>query len=144
MRIQTNSSNFGQSSISAAFSLLEVMIAIAIFFTSVFVILELTSQHLRTARILQTLDVDRTSLPSLLSMTNYLEMGPLPIDIKIQYEDAHPGVTVDGFVEEVATNGLFRVDYSIHWMSENSMRQSRNSILLWRPNMGLSRGALPR
>jgi hypothetical protein len=120
------------------------MIAIAIFFTSVFVILELTSQHLRTARILQTLDVDRTSLPSLLSMTNFLEIGPLPIDVKIAYEDAHPGVTVDGFIDEVATNGLFRVDYSIHWMSENSMRQSRNSILLWRPNMGARRGVLPR
>ena len=123
---------------------MEVMIAIAIFFTSVFAILELTSQHLRTARILQTLDVDRTSLPSLLSMTNYLEMGPLPIDVKIQYEDAHPGVTVDGFIDEVATNGLFKVDYSIHWMSENSMRNSRNSILLWRPNSGISRGGLPR
>ena len=130
--------------IPEAFSLLEVMIAIAIFFTSVFVILELTSQHLRTARILQTLDVDRTSLPSLLSMTNFLEIGPLPIDVKIAYEDAHPGVTVDGFIDEVATNGLFRVDYSIHWMSENSMRQSRNSILLWRPNMGVQRGVLPR
>jgi hypothetical protein len=144
MRIQIGTSKSSKASIRGAFSLLEVMIAIAIFFTSVFVILELTSQHLRTARILQTLDVDRTSLPSLLSMTNYLEMGPLPIEVKIQYEDAHPGVTVNGFVEEVATNGLFRVDYSIHWMSENSMRQSRNSILLWRPNMGGARGALPR
>ena len=144
MRIQTRPSKHCQASIRGAFSLLEVMIAIAIFFTSVFAILELTSQHLRTARILQTLDVDRTSLPSLLSMTNYLEMGPLPIDVKIQYEDAHPGVTVDGFIVEVATNGLFRVDYSIHWMSENSMRNSRNSILLWRPNSGISRGRLPR
>jgi len=144
MRMRLIPSQHGQRSIRAAFSLLEVMIAIAIFFTSVFVILELTSQHLRTARILQTLDVDRTSLPSLLSSTNFLEMGPLPIDIKIAYEDAHPGVTVDGFVEEVATNGLFRVDYSIHWMSENTIRQTRNSILLWRPNMGVSRGALPR
>lgn len=131
-------------SLRGAFSLLEVMIAIAIFFTSVFAILELTSQHLRTARILQTLDVDRTSLPSLLSMTNFLEIGPLPIDVKIAYEDAHPGVTVDGFIDEAATNGLFRVDYTIHWMSENSMRQSRNSILLWRPDMGVRRGVLPR
>lgn len=144
MRIHTGTSKYRQASIMWAFSLLEVMIAIAIFFTSVFVILELTSQHLRTARILQTLDVDRTSLPSLLSITNYLEMGPLPIDVKIQYEDAHPGVTINGFIEEIATNGLFRIDYSIHWMSENSMRQSRNSILLWRPNMAGTRGPLSR
>ena len=144
MKITLSNKTNGSYSITKAFSLLEVMIAIAIFFTSVFVILELTSQHLRTARILQTLDVDRTSLPSLLSMTNFLEIGPLPIDVKIAYEDAHPGVTVDGFIDEVATNGLFRVDYNIHWLSENSMRQSRNSILLWRPNMGPRRGVLPR
>lgn len=144
MKITLSNKQNSSGSIREAFSLLEVMIAIAIFFTSVFVILELTSQHLRTARILQTLDVDRTSLPSLLSMTNFLEIGPLPIDVKIAYEDAHPGVTVQGFIDEVATNGLFRVDYSIHWMSENSMRQSRNSILLWRPNMGVQRGVLPR
>lgn len=144
MKITLSNKKNTSPSIREAFSLLEVMIAIAIFFTSVFAILELTSQHLRTARILQTLDVDRTSLPSLLSMTNFLEIGPLPIDVKIAYEDAHPGVTVDGFIDEVATNGLFRVDYSIHWMSENSMRQSRNSILLWRPNMGVQRGVLPR
>jgi len=126
------------------FSLLEVMIAIGIFFTSVFLILELTSQHLRTARIMQTMDVDRSSLPALLSMTNFLEIGPLPIDIKMAYEDSHPGVTVDGKIEEAATNGLFRVDYTIHWLAENNMRKTRNSILLWRPNMANNRSNLPR
>ena len=126
------------------FSLLEVMIAIGIFFTSVFLILELTSQHLRTARIMQTMDVDRSSLPALLSMTNFLEIGPLPIDIKMAYEDSHPGVTVDGMIEEAATNGLFRVDYTIHWLAENNMRKTRNSILLWRPNMANNRSNLPR
>ena len=126
------------------FSLLEVMIAIGIFFTSVFLILELTSQHLRTARIMQTMDVDRSSLPALLSMTNFLEIGPLPIDIKMAYEDSHPGVTVDGMIEEAATNGLFRIDYTIHWLAENNMRKTRNSILLWRPNMANNRSNLPR
>ena len=126
------------------FSLLEVMIAIGIFFTSVFLILELTSQHLRTARIMQTMDVDRSSLPALLSMTNFLEIGPLPIDIKMAYEDSHPGVTVDGMIEEAATNGLFRVDYTSHWLAENNMRKTRNSILLWRPNMANNRSNLPR
>ena len=126
------------------FSLLEVMIAIGIFFTSVFLILELTSQHLRTARIMQTMDVDRSSLPALLSMTNFLEIGPLPIDIKMAYEDSHPGVTVDGMIEEAATNGLFRIDYTIHWLAENNMRKTRNSILLWRPNMANNRSNLSR
>ena len=82
MRIPTGTSRYRQTSIRWAFSLLEVMIAIAIFFTSVFVILELTSQHLRTARILQTLDVDRTSLPSLLSITNYWKWARCPLTLK--------------------------------------------------------------
>ena len=70
-----------------AFSMLEVMIAIGIFFTSVFVILQLTSQQLRMARSLQTLDVDTGTLPSLIVMTNSLEEGPLPMEIKAAFED---------------------------------------------------------
>ena len=124
------------------FSLLEVMIAIGIFFTSVFLILELTSQHLRTARIMQTMDVDR-SLPALLSMTNFLEIGPLPIDIKMAYEDSHPGVTVDGMIEEAANNGLFRVDYTIHWLAENNMQDAQQHFAV-ALNMANNRSNLPR
>ena len=90
-----------------AFSMLEVMIAIGIFFTSVFVILQLTSQQLRMARSLQTLDVDTGTLPSLIVMTNALEEGPLPMEIKVAFEDTNPGFSCDGMVHEYATNGLF-------------------------------------
>ena len=116
-----------------AFSMLEVMIAIGIFFTSVFFILQLTSQQLRIARSLQTLDVDTGTLPSLIVMTNALEEGPLPMDIKAAFEDTNPGFSCDGMVFEVATNGLFQVDYAIYWQHEGRMKQAKNSILMWRP-----------
>ncbi len=119
-----------------AFSMLEVMIAIGIFFTSVFVILQLTSQQLRIARSLQTLDVDTGTLPSLIVMTNYLEEGPLPMEIKAAFEDTNPGYSCDGMVTEYATNGLFQVDYVIFWQQEGRIKEARNSILMWRPGSG--------
>lgn len=116
-----------------AFSLLEVMIAIGIFFTAIFIILQVTTQQLRTARMLQTLDVDTGSLPSLIVMTNVLEEGPLPLEITSTFEAMHPEFTCDGWVFEYATNGLFRVDYAIYWQQEGLDKEAKNSILLWRP-----------
>ena len=118
---------------SLAFSLLEVMIAAGIFFVSIFVILRLTTQNLRAARTLQNLNVDTGTLPSLIVMTNRLEEGPLPLDIKEAFESANPGFSCDGMVTEYTTNGLFQVDYAIYWQHEGRAKESRNSILLWRP-----------
>lgn len=117
-----------------AFSLLEVMIAIGIFFSAVFVILQVTSQQLRIARSIQTLDVDTSSLPSLIVMTNLLEEGPLPMEIKVVFEESNPGYTCDGMIYEFATNGLYKVDYAIYWERSGRIQEARNSMLMWRPN----------
>ena len=117
-----------------AFSLLEVMIAIGIFFSAVFVILQVTSQQLRIARSIQTLDVDTSSLPSLIVMTNLLEAGRLPQEIKAVFEESHPGYTCDGMIYEFATNGLYKVDYAIYWERGGRIQEARNSMLMWRPN----------
>lgn len=118
---------------SLAFSLLEVMIAVGIFFVSIFAILRLTTQNLRAARILQNLNVDTGTLPSLIVMTNRLEEGPLPLDIKEAFESAHPGFSCDGVVTAYTTNGLFQVDYAIYWQHDGRAKEARNSMLLWRP-----------
>ena len=88
------------------------------------------------ARSLQTLDVDTGTLPSLIVMTNALEEGPLPMEIKVAFEDTNPGFSCDGMVHEYATNGLFQVDYVIYWQQEGRVNQARNSILMWRPTSG--------
>ncbi len=128
--------NPGATQRDFAFSMLEVMIAMGIFFSAVFFILQLTSQQLRLARTLQTLDVDTGTLPSLIVMTNALEEGPLPMEIRAAFEDTNPGFSCDGMVSEFATNGLFRVDYVIQWRQEGRYKEARNSILLWRPGSG--------
>lgn len=118
---------------SLAFSLLEVMIAVGIFFVSIFAILRLTTQNLRAARTLQNLNVDTGTLPSLIVMTNRLEEGSLPLDIKEAFESANPGFACDGVVTAYTTNGLFQVDYAIYWQHDGRAKEARNSMLLWRP-----------
>src|SRR5258708_6047325 len=58
-----------------AFSLLEVMIAIAVFFVGVFAILALVSQSLDNARRLQRPTIDAGLLAAQLSLTNKLVEG---------------------------------------------------------------------
>ena len=59
----------------AGFTLLEVVIAIAIFFIAIFAILDLTSRCLRSARSLQHSTVTASSLAAELSLTNKLTEG---------------------------------------------------------------------
>ena len=122
----------------AAFSLLEVMIAMGIFFVAIFAILELTSQNLRNARRLQKHHVDITTLAAQLSLTNRLEEGFESGD----FGDIAPGVLWSQTVTEVSSNGLFRVDFTLHEPTQNPsspLLERHLSILLYRP---LSAGGL--
>lgn len=113
-----------------AFTLIEVMIAIAIFFIAVFSILELTSRCLRHARALQQVNVDIGSLASEISLTNRLEEGVTSGD----FGDLHNAYTWTREVRQVASNGLFQVDFTVFWLNEKRPVESRMSILLYRPD----------
>jgi len=127
---------------SSAFSLLEVMIALAIFFMCVFSILGLLSRSLRQARELRPIEVDARTAIALLSLTNQLEEGPLPPEIVAQYELANPGATIAGEIYEVATNGLFRVDFTVGYAGGNKKAVTADSsILLFRRPVRGSLGA---
>ena len=118
-----------------AFSLLEVMIAMGIFFVAIFGILELTSQNLAAARLLQRNEVDISVLAAQLSLTNRLEEGFDSGD----FGDAFPGVLWSRTITEVSSNGFFRVDFTVHEPTHNrkSPLQERHlSILLYRPLSG--------
>jgi Tfp pilus assembly protein PilV len=93
-----------------AFTLLEVMIAVAIFFACVFGILALVSQSLKGARSLRPITMDARSAIALLSLTNRLEEGPIPIEVIEAFQKENPGLTLNGEITEFETNGLFRVD----------------------------------
>lgn len=94
-----------------AFSLLEVMIAVGLFFMVAFAVLALVSQNLRTARALQFTRSPIGSLASqtLLIATNGLEEGIETGD----FEGLFPEHRWEREVREFETNGLMEVHLSV-------------------------------
>lgn len=120
--------------LQAAFSLLEVMIALGIFFMCVFSILGLVSRSLQQARALKPIELDAKAAIAMLILTNRLEEGPLPPEFVMQFEATHPNATIAGEIYEVATNGLFRADFTVGTVAGNKRAAtSDSSILLFRP-----------
>ena len=115
---------------SHAFTLLEVMIAVAVFFIAVFAILDLTSRCLRSARALQAPRVDASSLAAELSLTNRLVEGVESGD----FGDLYRGYTWSRETRLEATNGLYRVDFSVFSPSGKSRLETTMSLLLFRPD----------
>ena len=112
------------------------MIAVAIFFMCIFGILAMVSRSLRAARSLQPLQVDARAAIAFLSLTNRLEEGSLPPEVIMAFEKENPGYTVGGQIYEVATNGLFRIDFTVGGASGGEQKMavtSDSSILLFRP-----------
>jgi len=117
-----------------AFSLLEVMIAIGIFFMAVFAILGLVSSALANARHLKRPMVDAGVLASELSLTNQLIEGLASGDLSEFLGKAYQGYTWTYAVSEVQSNKLFQVDFIVQ--DNNSYSKpvvSKMSILLFRP-----------
>lgn len=93
----------------AAFTLIEVMLAMAMFFAAVFAILALVSSSLRNARALQLQRVDASALAAFLTVSNRLEEGMVSGD----FGDLFPDEQFDFEVIPI-TNGLVRVDLVVH------------------------------
>jgi len=111
-----------------AFSLMEVMIAIGIFFMCIFVILSLVSSSLRNARMLERPMVDAAMLASELSLTNKLVEGSQSGD----FGKLYPGYTWTADINEVLTNRLFQVDYAVQRSDTREVVQ-KMSVLFFRP-----------
>ncbi len=109
------------------FTLLEVMIAVAIFFMATFAILDLTTQSIKAARSLSQNSPTGGMLAAELSMTNKLEEG---LDMG-DFGRAYPRYSWERQIVSVATNGLFRVDFVVYL---NRKPDSKMSILLYRPD----------
>jgi len=111
-----------------AFSLLEVMIAIGIFFMTTFMILALVSSALGNARRLQRPMVDAAMIASELSLTNQLVEEVQSGD----FGKAYPGYHWTATVAEEQTNKLFRVDYEVKRDGDREVMQ-KMSVLFFRP-----------
>jgi Tfp pilus assembly protein PilV len=116
-----------------AFSLLEVMIASAIFFMAVFAILGLVSSSLNNLRRLQRPLVDASALASELSLTNKLTEGTDSGNLGDLLGKDYNNYTWTSDIQEVQTNKLFQVDFEVRNIGGDRATVSQISLLLFRP-----------
>ena len=116
-----------------AFSLLEVMIASAIFFLATFAILGLVSTSLGNARRLQRPCVDASALLSQLSLTNQLVEGIYSGNLGDLLGKAYQDYRWTGEIIEVGSNRLFQADFIIQSAYGGKDVLSRTTTLFYRP-----------
>jgi len=112
-----------------AFTLLEVMFALAIFFTATFAILSLVSTTLHNARALQVIEPDLGEVAAKIALTNSLA----DVTDSGNFGDAYKGYTWAYEVYPVASNNLWEADITISHMVGRNDVQAHSSILLYRP-----------
>ncbi len=127
-------SGIDQQALIRAFTLLEVMIALAIFFMAIFAILGSVSRSLGAARSLQQKFPDISALVADLMLTNKLEEGTGGGD----FGELYPGYSWTGYTNQIATNGLFQIDFVIRSLRGSQAVEWTNSIYLWRPDSKVS------
>jgi hypothetical protein len=117
-----------------AFSLMEVMIALVIFFSCVFTILELVSGTLRNARALQQNEPDLGRLAAqdaMNKLTNSVEGEATSDDFGKDY----PGYSWTKERYPVASNGLYEVDYTVSHRVGRGEAETHLSVLFFQPNL---------
>ena len=114
-----------------AFTLLEVLIAMFIFFLCIFSILQLTTRSLQSARAIQQGEPNAGMLAAYISSyTNRLEEGSDSGD----FGDAYPSYRWEREVSLASTNGFFRVDFRITKLHQRISSEPELSIYLYRPD----------
>ena len=113
---------------AVAFTLIEVMIAVMIFFMAMFSILGVLSAGLHAASILRTSGPTAGMVAGQLSLTNKLEEGSDAGNFGEIYE----GWKWTSQTSEATTNGLFQVDFQV--FDPSGKQQSSLSVLFYRPD----------
>jgi len=111
------------------FTLLEVMVAMLLFFLATFAILDATNQSLRAARSLQVNLPDASMLAADLFLTNRIEEGETSGD----FGELYPGFSWTSRIHERETNGLYQVDFILVGSVAGRPLVTTNSLLVWRP-----------
>lgn len=118
------------------FTLLEVMIASALFTMAILSILGMVTQALEAARRIQKMPPDAGSLAAQYSITNIIEEGSEMGD----FGELYPDYAWTSYAYEVGSNGLFQIDFVVQSTSGRSY-ESMTSMLLYKPG---SKGSLSR
>jgi Tfp pilus assembly protein PilV len=127
LKLTVNNRNIRGGSL-AAFTLIEVMIAIMIFFMAMFTILGVLAAGVHAASILRTTGPTAGMVAAQLSLTNKLEEGPDSGNFGEIYDGYHWNSQTRMFT----TNGLFQVDFEV--IDPGGNVDSTLTILLYRPD----------
>jgi general secretion pathway protein I len=111
-----------------AFTLIEVMIALGIFFMAVFAILGLMSSTLSNARALQQKTADAGMVAAQLSLSNSITEGVDSGD----FGDMYPGFTWTRDSYPAGTNGLYQVDIIVQ--KPDGKVDSQMSVFFFQPD----------
>jgi hypothetical protein len=117
----------------AAFSLMEVMIAVVTFCTAIFAILALVSQSLQNAKRLQRPMIDVAPIDAQLSLTNKFVEGTTSGDLGDLLGDSYKGYTWTTDIVEEQTNKLFHADVVIR-RSDDKTIIAQERLLYYKPD----------
>ena len=125
---------------ASAFTLVEVMVALLIFFMAVFTILGLLSNSLRNARALQRRQVD-CGMVAAQFVFQYANTNQMPEDEEISddFGDLYPDYEWTVVPHEVGTNGLYEVYIDVR--RKRGVVEATMTNLMFAPN---ARGSLER
>lgn len=121
------------SSSRRGFTLLEVIVACAIFFMVAFAILELVASGLKAARKLQSREPDPGIILHALSLTNAFEEGDMSGDYEDIAPGMYPGYRWEAYITEIGSNGLFQVDVLTFSQRKASVGPATISAQFFRP-----------
>jgi hypothetical protein len=115
------------------FSLLEVMVACAIFFMAAFAILGVVTQGLGAARSMQVKepDIGMAIVTSGICLSNALQSGSYSGDFEELFPEMYKGFSWQVEVKLVGSNGLFRADVGLFKEAgKRGVAEVHTSILL--------------
>jgi hypothetical protein len=126
-----------------AFTLVEVMVAIAIFFMAMFAILGVMSSGVHAAAILRTSGPTAGMIAAQIALTNQMQDetvsgsfgGDNGIGVYKDYRWAYQ-------CRQVATNGLFQIDFVV--IDPNGVQSSLLSTIFYRPDSSTGMGLQPQ
>jgi hypothetical protein len=80
-------------------------------------------------------NLDARSAIAMLALTNRLEEGPIPLEVKMAFETENPGLVIEGEIYEFDTNGLFQIEFYVGGLSSGHIQDAvmvTNRVLLYR------------
>lgn len=118
----------------AAFTLMEVMIAIGVFCIGVFAVLDVVASVLHGARLLDKPMVDAGVIASVVSQTNSIVDGISGDgDLSEYLGDSYKGYKYAYTINEIESNRLYQADIAVTSDAPGKPAVSKISVLLFRP-----------